>query len=355
MDLRELLELMMKAKASDLHLKEDGPPIARMDGELMVLDSAPLSPKSIELICTTLMKQKHQSMFDQKHECDLAYTLPSIGRFRVNIFHQRGLTNLVFRAIPEHIPKFEDMHLPQSIKKLADNERGLVLVTGTTGCGKSTTLATMIDYINETRSCHIVTIEDPIEFIHKDKKSIISQREIGLDTLSYLEALKHVVRQDPDVILIGEMRDLETMAAALTAAQTGHLVLATIHTIDAIQTVTRIVDLFPPHQQTQIRYQLADTLKGVVSQRLLLHSSGKGRVPAVEVLVASPLVRKLIEENSLTEISNVIKQGSYYGMQNFNQALLKLTNQNLVTLEEALSAASNPEELMLAIRGIESN
>ncbi len=355
MDLRELLELMIKVKASDLHLKEDGPPIARIDGELLVLNPVLLSSKSIEVICSTLMREKHQAMFDKKHESDLAYTIPGIGRFRVNIFRQRGVTNLVFRAVPAQIPRFEDVHLPQSVKKLADNERGLVLVTGTTGCGKSTTLATMIDYINETRSCHIVTIEDPIEFIHKDKKSIISQREIGLDTISYIETLKHVVRQDPDVIFIGEMRDLETMAAALSAAQTGHLVLSTIHTIDAIKTVTRIVDLFPPHQQTQIRYQLADTLKGVISQRLLLHSSGKGRVPAVEVLVASPLVKKLIEENSLTEISNVIKQGSYYGMQNFNQALLKLTNQNLVTLEEALSAASNPEELMLAMRGIESN
>ena len=255
------------------------------------------------------------------------------------------------RFVPTEIPSFEALHLPTVIRKIADNQRGIVLVTGTTGCGKSTTLASMIDYINSTRPVHIITLEDPIEFLHKDKLSVVSQRELGMDTTSYLEALKHIVRQDPDVILIGEMRDTETMAAALTAAQTGHLVLSTIHTIDAIQTVTRIVDMFPPHHQNQIRLQLSDTLKGVISQRLLQNVKG-GMMPACEVLVVTALVRKFIEQNTMSEILQAVKQGAYYGMQTFNQALLNLYNAGNVSLEDALAAATNPEELMMNIRGI---
>jgi len=227
-------------------------------------------------------------------------------------------------------------------------------VTGTTGSGKSTTLAAMIDYINSSRSRHIITIEDPIEYLHEDKQSILSQRELQQDTLSYPEALKHAVRQDPDVILLGEMRDLETMGAALTAAQTGHLVLSTIHTIDAVQTVNRIIDVFPPHQQNQIRFQLADTLRGVISQRLLAHDSGTGRVPAVEVMVVTPIIRKYVLENTLGEISNVMKQGAYYGMQTFHQALISLIQKGEISLETALEASSNPEEIMMAVRGVQT-
>ena len=241
------------------------------------------------------------------------------------------------------------------MSQIADNRRGLVLVSGTTGCGKTNTLAAIINHINVNRSENIITIEDPIEFIHNDNKSIISQRELGFDTLTYIDALKNVVRQDPDVVLLGEMRDIETVSTAITAAQTGHLVLSTIHTVNASQSINRILDLFPPHQQNQIRYLLADTLKAVVSQRLLPHASGIGRVPAVEVLIVTPLVKKMIEENNLGEVANLMKQGQYYGMQTFNQALIKLFQSGEVKLEDALNAASNPEELMLAIRGVQTS
>jgi twitching motility protein PilT len=257
--------------------------------------------------------------------------------------------------VPDKIPTIEELKLPPVLAQIADNQRGLVLVTGTTGCGKSNTLASMINRINMTRCENVITIEDPIEFIHKDVKSIVSQRELGFDTLTYLDALKNVVRQDPDVILLGEMRDQETVAAAITAAQTGHLVFSTIHTVDAAQSINRIVDLFPPHQQNQIRLLVADTLKAVISQRLLPHASGKGRVPAVEVLIVTPLVRKMIEENNLSEVVNLMKQGQFYGMQTFNQSLIKLFQANEVKLEDALQAATNPEELMLTVRGVQSS
>ncbi|MBD3272215.1 MAG: PilT/PilU family type 4a pilus ATPase [Elusimicrobia bacterium] len=354
MEFNELLELMRDKEASDLHLRTGSPPVMRIDGKLVTLDLEPVDAEQTMALISDFMTEKQKQTFEEQLECDLAYTLIGVGRFRINVYRQKGSVNLAIRKVPEHIKSFQELGLLPVIQALSDNTRGLILVTGTTGCGKSTTLAAMINYINETRPCHIVTIEDPIEYLFTDKKSIISQRELGFDTLNYLGALKHVVRQDPDVILLGEMRDHETTAAAITAAQTGHLVLSTIHTVNATQTVTRVVDLFPPHQQLQIRYQLADTLKGVVSQRLLPHASGKGRVPALEVLVVTPLVRKMIEDNNLSEISNCMKQGSYYGMQTFNQSLLNLYNSGEVTLEDALATASNPEELMLAVRGVES-
>jgi len=344
---------MVEQKASDLHIRADGPPVLRVDGKLFPLDKTLSAQETLE-IGRDMMNERQRMIFEEKHECDLSYSLPSIGRFRCNIFQQRGMVNIALRIVPTEIPDFESLRLPESIKKVAENHRGLVLVTGTTGSGKSTTLASMINYINRTRHAHIITIEDPIEFVHWDQYSIISQRELGLDTMGYADALKHVVRQDPDVILLGEMRDLETMSTALTAAQTGHLVLSTVHTIDAVQTVTRIIDLFPPHQQNQIRFQLADTLKAVISQRLLPHISGKGRVPAVEILTVTALVKKYIEESNHSEIVNAIKQGAYYGMQSFNQSLVKLINDKDVTLESALEYASNAEELMLSVRGIES-
>lgn len=354
MKLNTLIREMLARGASDMHIRAGSPVVIRIDGVLIPLVDKVLSPDETMGIALTLMNEEQKDIFKKRHEIDLGYTFEDFGRFRINIFSQRGVVNMAMRFIPVKIPTIEELKLPSVIKQVAENHRGLVLVTGTTGCGKSTTLASMIDYINSTRSAHILTIEDPIEFIHHDKKSIITQRELGIDTLTYPEALKHAVRQDPNVILLGEMRDLETMAAAITAAQTGHLVLSTIHTVDATQSIYRIIDLFPPHQQTQIRYQLADTLRAVISQRLLPHASGKGRVPAVEVLIVTPLIRKMIEENNLTEITNLMKQGQYYGMQTFNQVLLNLVKNNEIKLEDALYAASNPEELLLAIRGIQS-
>ncbi len=348
-----LLRTMVQNRASDLHIRANGPPVMRVDGKLLAAEQI-LSKEETLNIAYQMMNNRQRLIFDEKHECDMSYTLDGVGRFRCNAFLQKGGANIAIRVVPTSIPDFDTLKLPPSVKKIAENQRGLVLVTGTTGSGKSTTLASMVDHINKTRYAHIITIEDPIEFIHRDQLSIISQRELGMDTLTYTDALKHVVRQDPDVILLGEMRDLETMSAALTAAQTGHLVLSTIHTIDAIQTVTRVVDMFPPYQQNQIRLQLADTLRGVISQRLLPHVSGQGRVPAVEVLVVTALVKKLIGDSNSSELMTAIKQGQFYGMQTFNQSLVKLVNEKMVTLESALEAASNPEELMLSVRGIET-
>lgn len=352
-ELNELLKITISQKASDLHLRADVPAVLRINGKLNPVEGQIFTAEQMEKIAQSIMNDKQREVFAKKGECDLSYSVADTGRFRGNIYRQKGTVNIVMRCVPGEIPSIGEIGLPDAVKKVADNQRGLVLVTGTTGCGKSTTLAAMIDHINTTRSANIITIEDPIEFLHKDKLSIISQRELGIDTISYAEALKHVVRQDPDVILIGEMRDNETVAAALTAAQTGHLVLSTIHTIDTNQTVTRIVDMFPPHHQNQIRLQLADTLKGVISQRLLPSMKG-GRVPACEILVVTALVRKYIEQNTIGEITQAIKQGNYYGMQLFNQALLTLYNSGNVSLEEVLAAASNPEELMMNIRGITS-
>lgn len=351
--LEVLLKRMVEQQASDLHIRPDAPSVLRIHGRLVPTETS-LTAQETASIAVQIMNLRQKVFFEEKHECDLSYALTGVGRFRCNIFQQRGNVNIAIRLIPTAIPPFESLKLPSSIKQIAENQRGLVLVTGTSGSGKSTTLAAMINHINSTRRAHIITIEDPIEFIHSDQFSIVSQRELGLDTVSYSDALKHIVRQDPDVILLGEMRDLETISAALTAAQTGHMVFSTLHTIDAIQTVNRIVELFPPHQQNQVRLQLADTLKGVISQRLLPHSSGEGQVPAVELLVITSLVKKLITESNSAEIFQAMKQGSYYGMQTYNQSLLKLINEKEVTLESALEFASNPEELMLTVRGINS-
>ncbi len=355
MDIKPLLKEMMEQNASDLHLRSGGPAVLRVDGKLYPMKKV-MSVEEMAVLANGLMNDEQKDIFKQRHEVDLAYTFDEgLGRFRINIFRQRGTTNMAMRVIPSVIPDIQGLKLPPVISQIADNQRGLVLVTGTTGCGKSSTLAAMVNHVNTTRAANIITIEDPIEFIHGDKKSIISQRELGFDTLTYLDALRNVVRQDPDVILLGEMRDLDTVATAITAAQTGHLVFSTLHTVNAAQSINRIVDLFPPHQQEQTRYLLADTLKAVISQRLLPHSSGTGRVPAVEVLVVTPLVKKMIEENNLSEVVNLMKQGQYYGMQTFNQALIKLFQNGDIKLEDALNAATNPEELMLTIRGIQTS
>ncbi len=354
MELRLLLQIMAEKGASDLHLRSNKPAAFRVDGNLAFRTPESIPSETVDRWIKSILNEKQLRLFEERMECDIALSVEKLGRFRVNIYRQRNVVNVAFRAIPMTVPTFEQLKLPPAVRKIADEPRGLVLVTGTTGSGKSTTLAAIIHYINSSRSRHIITIEDPIEYIHEDKQSILSQRELEQDTLSYPEALKHSVRQDPDVVFLGEMRDLETMAAALTAAQTGHLVLSTIHTIDASQTVNRIIDIFPPHQQNQIRFQLGDCLRGVISQRLLPHASGSGRVPAVEIMVVTPLIRKHILENTLSEITTVMKQGSYYGMQTFHQALVGLIHKGEINLETALEASSNPEEIMMAVRGIQS-
>ncbi|MFA5976250.1 MAG: type IV pilus twitching motility protein PilT [Elusimicrobiota bacterium] len=354
MELKALLQTMLKKKASDLHLRSNKPAVFRVDGVLVAKTAEAISGDQIEQWVKSILNEHQLKTFEESMECDLALSVEEMGRFRVNVYRQRGVVNLAIRLVPKIVPSFSQLKLPAVIQKISDEPRGLVLVTGTTGSGKSTTLAAMLDYINMTRSRHIVTIEDPIEYVHEDKKSIVSQRELSQDTLSFAEALKHVLRQDPDIVLLGEMRDLETMSAALTAAQTGHLVLSTIHTIDTMQTVNRVIDIFPPHQQNQIRYQLGDTLRAVVSQRLLPHASGVGRVPAVEVMIVTPIIRKYILENTLSEIGPMMKQGGYYGMQTFHQSLVSLIQSQEITLETALEASSNPEEVMMAIRGVQT-
>lgn len=349
----ELLKILVEKKGSDLHIRSQGPSYVRVDGVLVPVEGSHATSKDIEDLSFAAMTPRAKRIFDEKQECDFSISVEGLGRFRVNAFRQRGMMTMAIRAVSTKIPTLDDLRLPASvIQKLALSSRGMILVTGTTGSGKSSSLAAMVGYINENRTTHIITLEDPIEFLHSDKKSIITQREVGLDSPSFADALKNAMRQNPDVILVGEMRDLETTQAALTAAQTGHLVFGTLHTIDAIQTVTRIVDLFPPHQQAQIRLQLADSLKGVISQRLLPCTKG-GRVAAVEVLVVTAHIRKLIEDNSTMGIIQAMQKGSFYGMQTFNQSLVKLYKDGLVKLEDVLAAASNPDDVLLAIRGIE--
>lgn len=352
----ELLAEMVEAKASDLHIKVGSPPVMRIDGELTVLDSEVLTPEHTKDYAASLMSDKQIRRFSETNEIDFAYSAPVIGRFRVNIYRQRGSISIAMRQVVNRIPSFEDLMLPNAVKKLALEPRGMVLVTGTTGSGKTTTLATMIDYINTMMRRHIVTVEDPIEILHADKNSIINQREVGLDTESYGSALKYVLRQDPDVILIGEMRDLETVRTALTAAQTGHLVFSTLHTIDATETINRIIDFFPLYQQKQVRIMLAGSLRGIISQRLLLRADGTGRAPAVELMVMTGRIRDFVLDPAQTHnIGTAIKEGDFYGMQTFDQSLLNLYEQGIVTLQEAVQVATSPHDfkLMVQARGYE--
>lgn len=359
MDSRQLLTEMIREvherHASDLHVAPGSPPMLRVLGELEASRMPePLTPEQTREVAYMLMRDKTRHTYDEKMEVDFSFTVQGGGRYRVNVYTQRGMVNIALRVIPLEVPTVDGLGLPPSLKQLAEARRGLILLAGTTGSGKSTTLAAIINHINENRKAHIMTIEDPIEFMHRNKKSVVNQRELGLDTFSYADALKNVLRQDPNVILIGEMRDQETMGAAITAAQTGSLVLSTVHAKDTIQTINRIIDMFPAHQQNQIRFQLADTLQGIISQRLLPRADVAGRIPAIEVLICNPTVRKAIEENDLAEVANQQRAGQYYGMQTFNQALVALYNENKIRLEDAQTAATNPEELMLALRGIES-
>ena len=357
MELNEILAVAVKAKGSDIHIKTGLPPIVRIDGRLHPIPNAPrLAAEEVEGMAKTIMNERQRRIFDENWEVDLAYAVPGLGRFRVSVYRQRGTVAMVFRAISVIIPSLDGLNLPPVIKKICMEERGLVLVTGTTGSGKSSTLAAMIDYINQTRTNNIITVEDPVEFLHRDNKSIISQREVGADTPSFASALKGALRQDPDVILVGEMRDLETIETAMTAAETGHLVMSTLHTMDAAETVNRIIGVFPPYHQRQVRIQLAGVIKGVISQRLVPKADGKGRVPAVEVMLGTGRVRECIDdENKTRQLGDAIAQGFItYGMQTFDQSLMKLFTGKLISYEEALRQSSNPDDFALKVSGISS-
>jgi twitching motility protein PilT len=347
-----MLRKMVIEKASDLVLKVGSPPTLRIDGTIHFLDTDELTQQDMLEIFEIIEDSKKDGL-DVKSDIDVAYELPGIGRFRVNIFHQKGHLGFVLRHIESQVPPFEELSLPAVVlSKLASATRGLVLVTGQAGSGKSTTLAAMINFINERFNKHIVTIEDPIEFVFRDRKSIINQREIGQDVSNFIHALKMAVRQSPDAILIGEMRDRETVEAALAAAETGHLVLSTLHSVNAVQTVERIIQFFPPHQHDLIRLQLSLVLVGVVSLRLLPRKSSGGRVPAVELMIESPTIREMLRKGKTEELYGAVKEGEYFGCQTFNQSLKRLYQEDHITLEHALAASDYPEELKLDLKGI---
>ena len=357
MDINDLLRIASERNSSDLHLKVGSHPVIRVDGHLMPLaDQKRLMQEDTIAMAFSIMSARQKQKFKDNFEIDMAYSVPGLGRFRVSVFQQRGTVGLVLRVIPVKIMAIRELLLPPVLESIADEQRGLILVTGTTGSGKSTSLAGMIDYINTTRTEHIMTIEDPIEFLHRDKKSLVNQREVEVDTRSFATALRSALRQDPDVILVGEMRDYETIETALTAAETGHLVLSTLHTLDATETINRIISVFPPHQQKQVRLQLAAVLKAVVSMRLVPRADGQGRVPAVEVLRSTAYIRDCIENKDKTKlIRDAIAAGtSQYGMQTFDQSLYLLYKKELITLDEALRRATNPDEFKLKIAGIRS-
>ncbi len=348
-----LLRRMVERKASDLHLKADSAPVLRIDGELEPQDLPPLSAAAMSAILEEITDDEQRERFDEEKELDFAHLAPGgIGRFRVNAALQRGSVTLAFRLVREDIPSVEDLGLPAIAGSLALKRRGLVLVTGPTGCGKSTTLAAMIGHLNERERRHIVTIEDPIEYMHQNKRCLISQRELGPDTKSFADALKHALRQDPDVILVGEMRDLATIAAALTAAETGHLVLATLHTPNAPQTIDRIIDVFPPHQQQQVRAQLAMALEAVLCQTLVPRAGGAGRVPAMEIMVATSAIRSLIREGKTHQLLSVIQTGAQSGMCTLDQALAALYRAGVIGAEAALEHSQSPDEVkgLLSLR-----
>lgn len=357
MQLNEILAIGVKARGSDIHIKTGLPPVVRIDGRLHPIPNAPrLTPDAVSAMADGIMNERQRRQLAEQYEVDLSYGVPGLGRFRVSVYFQRGTVAMVLRAISTGIPSLDSLNLPPVLKKIAMEERGLILVTGTTGSGKSTTLAAMIDHINEHRTCNVITVEDPVEYLHRDKKSIISQREVGFDTLSFANALKGALRQDPDVILVGEMRDHETIETALTAAETGHLVMSTLHTLDAAETVNRIISVFPPYHQRQVRMQLSSVIKGVVSQRLVPRADGKGRVPAVEIMRGTARIRECIDDKDKTkQISEAISQGVVaYGMQTFDQSLMQLYSKKMITYEEALRQCSNPDDFALKISGVSS-
>ena len=355
MQLNDLLKTAIDSGASDLHVKAGSYPMMRVRGALTpASEERRLEEADLATMTEALLSPDDRQRFEAEHEVDLAYSVPGLGRFRCSVFRQRGSVGLILRVIPAQIASLDALNLPKVLSNIAVEERGLVLLTGTTGSGKSTTLAALVDEINATRTAHIMTIEDPIEFVHRDNRALINQREIGSDTASFARALRSALRQDPDVILVGEMRDFETVETALLAAETGHLVLSTLHTLDATETINRIIAVFPPHQQQQIRIQLAGVLKAVISQRLIPAADGKRRVPAVEVLVSTPYIRDCIIDKEKTRlIPGAIAQGtSQYGMQTFDQSIFDLYERRLVSYEDALRWVSNIDEFKLRVQGI---
>ena len=344
MDLKELLKVTISQSASDLHLTERSPPILRVDGKLVPMSHPPVSREELKKAIYGILTDPQKEKFERDRELDFSLALEGLERFRVNVHIQRGSVEAALRRIPLYVPSIEDLALPQAIVDFARRPDGLVLITGPTGSGKTTTLAAMIDLINRERSGMIIAIEDPIEYVHKNKKAVIKQREVYSDTHSFAEALKRCLRQDPDVIVVGEMRDLETIGTTLTAAETGHLVLATLHTPDAAQTIERIIDVFPAHQQQQVRLQLSACIQGVVCQRLLPRAEGEGRVLVTEVLVATPAIRNLIREKAVEQIPTAIQTGSQYGMHTMDACLRTLFEQGIITFEDAMTQVKNVEE-----------
>jgi twitching motility protein PilT len=355
MDLNQILVEAVSEGASDVHIKEGVPPIFRVNGILKHSTKfKSFDHNDLSKMAFGLMNDWQKERFIKNREVDMGYEVYGMGRFRINLFQQRGKLRIALRIVPFQIKSLEELHLPPTIVNIALEQRGLILVTGTTGSGKSTTLASMIDIVNNQRNCHIITIEDPIEFVHEDKKSIVDQREIGSDTSTFSSALRVALRQDPDVILVGEMRDFETIETALTAAETGHLVMSTLHTLNATETITRIISVFPPYHQKQVRLQLSGVLKGVISQRLVPRADGNGRVPAVEILISTARVREcIIEKDKTNEINDAIAKGvTSYGMQSFDQSLMFLMQERLITFEEALKHCTNPDDFALRVKGI---
>ncbi|MCC6545177.1 MAG: type IV pilus twitching motility protein PilT [Nitrospirae bacterium] len=358
MDINQLLKTVVGLNASDLHIKVGSFPVVRINGDLKPIEGVGKFTQEIaSVIASVLMSDSQKIRFEEKKEVDFSYSVSGLGRFRVNVFKQRGSIGMVFRVIQEKTVTVAELGLPKILEKLSLEPRGLILVTGTSGSGKSTTLAAMIEYINMHRTLHIMTIEDPIEYLYTDKKSLINQREIRQDAESFASALRSALRQDPDVILVGEMRDFETISTAITAAETGHLVLSTLHTVDSVETINRIIGIFPQYQQKQIRFQLSSVLKGVVSMRLVPRADGMGRVPAVEVMVATATIRECILDPDRTrKIHDVIAAGaSHYGMQTFDQSLYKLYTENLITFDEAVVRCNNPDDFALKVKGVQSD
>ncbi len=353
MNLKKMLIEMLNRKASDLHIRVGIRPHLRVNGLLDQIAMDPLTIDDVESIVGQLLNEKQLERFRRKNEMDLALSVAKLGRFRINMFRQRGTTGIAIRAVNTVVPSFEELNLPDVVRMLSLERRGLIIVTGTTGSGKSTTLASMIEHMNANRVDNILTIEDPIEYIYRDKKCIVTQREVGADTESFAAALRHALRQDPDIIQLGEIRDLDTMSIALTAADTGHLVLSTLHTLNAVETLSRIISFFPPHQHDQIRLLLAGTLKAVICQRLLSRCDIPGRVPAVEVLVSTAAVRDCIMTKEKTiDIPELIEQGRQYGMVSFDQSIMHLYRSGLISFEEAMIQCSNPDDFDLRVKGI---
>jgi twitching motility protein PilT len=351
-EINELLRYTVERGASDLHLKVGNVPFIRVDGELQPTQFDAPTAAQTNGFAESLMSEHKKKEFLLSNEADLGYTLHGVGRFRINVFRQRGVVGMAIRRVRSEIPTIEELRLPQAVRSLSDSPRGLVLVTGPTGTGKTTTIAAMIGHINATRRAHIVTVEDPIEVVHEDNMSIIDQREVGIDTDSYGAALRHIVRQDPDVIFVGEIRDAESALSAIQAAETGHLVISTLHTIDCLETINRVLDLFPPQMAKEVRSSFAGALRGIVSQRLVQRADGKGRVPTCEILINTGRVfDRLVDPDQTESIADVMSGGEFYGMQTFDQHLVELVTEGLVSLEDARHAATHPHDFELALRG----